>query len=83
MYRSLSSSPILEQMKREAGILLHGLLRRDTAALRRYYSTDPLAGLARPRLDDAQHAIAREHGYSSWQRLEARVNETSSNFQIS
>jgi hypothetical protein len=63
--------------------LLHGVLRQDSAALRRYHSTDPLAGLSKPRLDDAQYVIAREHGYSSWQKLEMHVTQISSNIQIS
>jgi hypothetical protein len=34
----------LHQMRKEARILLHGLQQRDSTALRRYYSIDPLAG---------------------------------------
>jgi hypothetical protein len=83
MQCSLSSNPMVDDMKREARTLLHGLLRHDSAALRRYYSTDPLAGLSRPRLEDAQYVIAREHGYSSWRKLEVHVTQTSDNFLIS
>jgi len=83
MQRPLPSNPMLENMKKDARTLLHGVLRQDSAALRRYHSTDPLAGLSKPRLDDAQYVIAREHGYSSWQKLEMQVTQISSNIQIS
>lgn len=83
MQRSLPSDPIVDHLKKEARTLLHGLLRRDTSALRRYFSIDPLAGLSKPRLDDAQYVIAREHGYSSWRKLEVHATHTSGNFQIS
>lgn len=82
MQVSLASNRTVDDMKKEARALLHGILRRETPALRRYHSADPLAGLSRPRLDDAQYVIAREHGYSSWQKLEKHVTQISSNFQI-
>lgn len=77
MCRSSPSDSNLDDIKREARTLLHALLERDTAALRRYYATDPLAGSARPRLDDAQYVIAREHGYGSWQKLTEHLSTTS------
>jgi len=83
MQRSLPPNLMLDDMKKEARTLLHGLLRQDSAALRRYNSTDPLAGLSRPRLDDAQYVIAREHGYSSWRKLEVHATQTSGNIQSS
>jgi len=83
MLPSLPSNLILEQMKREARALLHGLQERDSGALRRYYSLDPLAGSNKPRLDDAQYIIARERGYNSWRKLEAQMMRASGGFQIS
>jgi hypothetical protein len=83
MQRSWPSNPMVDGMKKEARILLHGLLRQDSAALRRYYSTDPLAGSSSPRLEDAQYVIAREHGYSSWRKLEVHVTQISGNSLIS
>jgi hypothetical protein len=83
MYHSLSSNPNLDHMKKEARNLLHGLLHRESTALKRYYSIDPLAGSSEPRLADAQYIIAREHGYSSWRKMEAHVMRTSGSFQIS
>lgn len=78
MCDSLPSDSNLDDIKREARTLLHALLQRDTAALRLYYATDPLAGLARPRLDDAQYVIARAHGYGSWQELKGHLPSASS-----
>ena len=79
MCTALSSQPNLDDLKKEARKLLHALHRREAAALRRYYSIDSLAGLARPRLDnDAQYAIAREHGYGSWQKLKEHLPTASS-----
>ncbi len=83
MYHSLPSNPNLDRMKKEARNLLHDLLERKSTALRRYHLTDPLAGSSQPRLADAQYIIAREHGYSSWRKMEAPVMRTSSTFQIS
>ena len=83
MQHALPSDPNLDHMKREARYLLHGLLTRESSALRRYYSTDPLAGSSQPSLADAQYIIAREQGYSSWRKMEARVIRTSGSFQIS
>jgi hypothetical protein len=78
MYRNLSSQSNLDDMRKEARLLLHALTRRDAAALRRYYSIDSFAGLAQPRLDDAQYIIAREHGYGSWQKLKEHLSTTGS-----
>jgi hypothetical protein len=67
--RRVPSQVNLEAMKREARDLLHALRQRDAAALRRYHSIDPLAGLSQPSLADAKYIVAHEHGYSSWQKL--------------
>jgi len=74
MNDSLPSNPILDEVRREARVLLHGLERREVTALRRYYSTDPLAGLSHPRLEDAQYVIAHEYGYSSWRKVGGLCN---------
>jgi hypothetical protein len=66
MCSAISSRPRLDDLKKEARQLLHAPLhRRDAAAVRRYHSIDKLAGLAQPRLDDAQCVVAREHVYDS------------------
>lgn len=76
MCSAISSRPKLNDLKKEARQLPHTLRRRDAAGLRRYYSIDKLAGLAQPRLDDAQYVVAREHGYSSWQKLKEYLHTT-------
>jgi hypothetical protein len=78
MCSALSSRPNLDDLKKEARQLLHALHRRDAAALRRYHSIDKSAGLAQPRLDDAQYVIAREHGHCSWQKLKEHLHSTNS-----
>ncbi len=70
MCKTVPSHANLEAMKREARDLLRALRQWNAAALRRYYSLDPLAGLSEPSLADTKYIIAREYGYSSWQRLE-------------
>jgi hypothetical protein len=78
MCTALSSQANLYTIRKEARNLLHALQRRDAAALRRYYSIDSLDGLSQPRLDDAQYIIARERGYSSWQKLKEHLHTTKS-----
>jgi hypothetical protein len=78
MHRILLSDAHLEDIKREARDLLHDLRRRDAAAFGRFQSYDPLAGLLEPRLDDALYIVAREYGYSSWQKLRERLDSRSS-----
>ncbi len=56
--RRVPSQVNLEAMKREARNLLHALRQRDPAALRRYHSIDPLAGLSQPSLADVKYIIA-------------------------
>jgi len=77
MFRALPSHANFEDIKREARNLFHALRGRDAAALRRYYSFDPFAGMFEPRMDDAQYVIAREYGYGSWQRLKQHLTATS------
>ena len=72
------SSPNLDDIKKEARDLLHALQRGDAAALSRYYSIDSFANLSQPRLDEAQYIVAREDGYSSWQKLNEHLHATSS-----
>jgi hypothetical protein len=54
---SLPQHPNLEHLKKQAKALLPDLRQREPAAL----------------LADAQHAIAREHGFASWPQLKAHV----------
>ncbi|MGB9513149.1 MAG: hypothetical protein WBU20_15795 [Candidatus Acidiferrum sp.] len=63
----------LKDIRREARDLLRALRRRDAAAFGRFQSYDPVAGLLGSRLDDALFIVAREYGYSSWQKLKERL----------
>src|SRR5262245_2207038 len=54
---SLPEHPNLEHLKKQAKALLAELQRRDPHA----------------RLADAQHAVAREYGFSSWSKLKASI----------
>jgi glyoxalase superfamily protein len=59
MSRELPSRPNLEFLKKQAKVLLRDLQERQPDA----------------RLADAQHAIAREYGFSSWPALHAHVEQ--------
>lgn len=74
MFRSLPSQRSFEDIRKEARELLHDLRRWDAAALRRHASLDCEAGRFHARLADAQYTVAREYGYSSWQKLKQRLD---------
>jgi hypothetical protein len=69
MVPTLSSQASLEHFEQQARDLLHDLRRKDPAAVRRYFSFDPLAGNFQPGLADAKYVIARQYGCRSWQEL--------------
>jgi len=73
MSRSLLSQRKFEDISKEARELLYDLRRWDAAALSRHYSLDCEAGKFPARLADAQYIVAREYGYSSWQKLKQRL----------
>jgi hypothetical protein len=74
------SSPNLDAIKKQARNLLNALQRGDAVAVNRYYSIDSLADVSRPRLEDAQYIIAREHGYSSWHELTEHIQTLNSSW---
>ena len=55
MSRDLPSNPNLEHLKKQAKALLEKLRQRNADAT----------------LVDAQHALAREYGFTSWPKLKA------------
>lgn len=57
MSRSLPDFPNLDHLKKQAKAVLRELRQRNPAA----------------KLAQAQHAIAREHGFGSWAKLKAHV----------
>lgn len=71
--RSLPSAPSLEYERKEAKALLKQIRAGDAEPLRRVRDTHPIALRDRRpdeiKLDDAQHVIAREYGFTSWPRM--------------
>ena len=70
--KSLPDQPNLEQYKKQAKDLLHAVAQAEPGALdriRRHYPirSGPL------QLADAQHVIAREHGFESWPKFARHV----------
>lgn len=76
MYHTLPSDACLEDIKKEARDLLHAVRRREATAFGRFQRFDPLAGLLEARLADALYVVAREYGYSSWQKLRERLESS-------
>lgn len=77
MYHTLPSDACLEDIRQEARDLLNAVRRREAAAFGRFQCFDPLAGLLEPRLADALYVVAREYGYSSWEKLKERLGSSS------
>lgn len=75
---TLPDRPNLEQLKKQAKSLLRAVEAGDPAALARFralpaFASSPDIGKAGPALHDAQSAIAREHGFPSWNALREEV----------
>jgi ankyrin repeat protein len=71
-YKSLPDQPNLEQYKKQAKDLLRAAAGFDSSALDRmarhyHFRSGPF------RLADAQHVIAREHGFESWPKFAKHV----------
>src|SRR5262245_36114881 len=86
--RELPARPNLDQLKKQAKSLLAAAQARDADALRRFAilpalsrkSLDEIAALDLA-LHDAQSAIAREHGFSSWNALREEVESRTLSFE--
>ena len=86
--RELPARPNLDNLKKQAKVLLDAAKARDRDALRRvailpsFAQTAPdgidAAGLA---LHDAQSVIAREHGFPSWNALRDEVESRTLSFE--
>ncbi len=72
-----SSRPNLADVRKAARDLFHGLRRQDPAAFRRHHAIDAFADTSEPKLDDAQFIVAREHGFSGWQKLKEHLETAS------
>lgn len=80
--QQLPERPNLEQLKRQAKDLLRAAHAKDRGALARFRALPALAGQSdaelgalKLALHDAQSAIAREHGFASWNALRDCVEE--------
>ena len=69
---SLPTRPNLEHLKKQAKHLLHDCNAGEAGAVDRMRAANLEAG-ATPTLADAQHIIAREHGFTTWAELKASV----------
>jgi len=81
--KRLPSKPSLEHLKHQAKDLVKAHKARDLEAIQRIREfhprfgklTDSVISEAKFSLSDAQLAIAREYGFSSWARLKAHVEK--------
>jgi ankyrin repeat protein len=85
--RELPARPNLEQLKKQAKSLLDAANGRDPEALRRFAILPSLSGKSPDEiaasdlaLHDAQSAIAREHGFPSWNALRDEVESRTLSF---
>ena len=85
--RELPARPNLEQLKKQAKSLLDAAKAREPEALRRFAGLPSLAHTAPGDIDvadlalhDAQSAIAREHGFPSWNALREEVESRTLSF---
>lgn len=67
----LPARPNLEHLKKQAKELLRSVQNQDPAAGDRFRSLG--LAVAGAKLADAQHVIAREHGFASWTALKEHV----------
>src|ERR1700761_2527959 len=75
--QALPARPNLEHLKKQAKLLLRGVLRADTAAIERFAHMQVTA--ASPKLADALHVVAREYGFDNWSGLKLHVAAHSDN----
>jgi ankyrin repeat protein len=74
MSRQLPVKPNLEHLKEQAKELLRSAQQQgDTAALELFRSHVSFSAPASLKLADAQHAIARDHGFPSWPKFKEHV----------
>src|ERR1051326_2908174 len=73
MSRDLPPHPDLEFFKNEAKELLQDLRKGHAAALEQWCGLDSAEPPARPKLADAQQAIASEYGFANWGELKDHI----------
>ena len=69
MSREIPPRPSLEHLQKQAKDLLRLLERGQPAAIKRARAVASFRPGARPNIADAQHVIAREHGFAGWPKL--------------
>ena len=74
--RELPASPSLEHLKNQARKLLRQALASEPSATARFAAA---GGTTTPKLADALHVIAREHGFDNWPALKLHVSLASEN----
>src|SRR5437868_934693 len=72
MSRQLPPRPSLEQLRKQAKELLHEARNDDPVAAERLRAPGA-AHADKPKLADAQHAVAREYGFDTWAKLKRHV----------
>ena len=75
MDKTLPARPNLDHLRGQAKKLLADLADGNAAAARTFAEHVPAAQRTKPRLADAQSAIARQHGFASWAQLVRHVDE--------
>lgn len=73
MSRELPARPNLEHLRNQARTLLRDLQRGDDTARARFAAV--IRPGREPKLSDALHVIAREHGFDTWPLLKSHVEQ--------
>ncbi len=73
MSRDLPERANLEHLRKQAKRLLRDYQEGRTAAVERLRSLAPVGHSGRPKLSDAQHAVAREYGFDGWPKMKDHV----------
>ena len=73
--RELPARPNREHLKNQARKLLRQDLEADASAIARFAAFGVTS--AKPRLADALHVIAREHGFDTWPALKLHLDAAS------
>jgi len=74
MQRKLTPATTLDSLRREAKRWLKALREHEPEARRRLQNACPKPA-GTPVLRDAQHALAREHGFDSWKELKLALQQ--------
>jgi ankyrin repeat protein len=73
MSRTLPDRPSLEHLRKQAKALLQQVEENDTEGTQRFIAVVGAESTREPKLADALHVVAREHGFESWPKLKDHV----------